>query len=73
MSNDRFAAARWRKSSSSGDGGCVEVALTPDVVGVRDTKAKGLGPVLAFDAGEWRAFVGGAVRGDFRPGRFQDQ
>ena len=51
MSDDKFAG--WRKSSYSGDGNsCVELASARDgagsVVGVRDTKADGRGPVLEF-------------------------
>jgi hypothetical protein len=55
----------WRKSSRSGGGessSCVEVALTVDVAGVRDSKNTD-GPELAFPAGTWRAFVGGDLRG----------
>jgi hypothetical protein len=51
----------WRKSSRSGDNGCVEVADNPaGMVGVRDSKDVG-GPVLAFEPASWRAFVA-AVR-----------
>nr|CEL13639.1 hypothetical protein [Kibdelosporangium sp. MJ126-NF4] len=48
----------WRKSSfSMPDGGdCVEIALGPTVVGVRDSK-NSEGGVLMFDAAQWRAFV----------------
>jgi hypothetical protein len=62
--NDNFAG--WRKSSYSGDGNsCVEVAARPrsgtadsPVVGVRDTKRNGRGPVLEFSAGAWQEFLG---------------
>jgi hypothetical protein len=47
-----MATKIWRKSSYSGGGGggneCVEVAVTPDVVGVRDTKNRN-GGELSFD------------------------
>jgi Domain of unknown function (DUF397) len=65
MSDDRFAG--WRKSSYSGDGNsCVELAVTrPEsrggtgpVVGVRDTKRNGRGPILEFSASAWREFLG---------------
>ncbi|MET8630777.1 DUF397 domain-containing protein [Kitasatospora sp. NPDC004669] len=48
----------WIKSSySSNEGGqCVEVAETPGVVHVRDSKDKS-GPQLAFDPAAWEAFV----------------
>ncbi|MFE2410123.1 DUF397 domain-containing protein [Kitasatospora sp. NPDC059408] len=48
----------WFKSShSSNEGGaCVEVAETPGVVHVRDSKDKS-GPQLAFEPAAWKAFV----------------
>ncbi|MFD7906244.1 DUF397 domain-containing protein [Kitasatospora sp. NPDC059747] len=48
----------WFKSShSSNEGGeCVEVAETPGVIHVRDSKDKS-GPQLAFDPAAWKAFV----------------
>jgi hypothetical protein len=62
----------WRKSSrSAANGGCVEVtagwrgstenrvevsAVVP-VVGVRDTKQHGLGPVLEFPTAAWRVLI----------------
>jgi hypothetical protein len=57
----------WRKSSlSSGGDNCVEIAFAADgSVGVRDTKAQGLGPVLEFFPGEWEAFLGGVKGGEF--------
>ncbi|BCL23644.1 DUF397 domain-containing protein [Streptomyces tuirus] len=53
----------WFKSSySTGDGGeCVEVAVSPQAIHVRDSKdiaRRG----LAVDAAAWTAFVGFAVR-----------
>ncbi|MDG4786724.1 DUF397 domain-containing protein [Micromonospora sp. WMMD1102] len=56
-----LTGAQWRKSTRSGDNGgdCVEIAdnLT-DVVAVRDSKDQA-GPVLAFPAYAWSAFVVG--------------
>lgn len=47
----------WRTSSHSGtNGDCVEVARTPAVVLVRDSKDR-TGPVLTFPATNWRAFL----------------
>lgn len=48
----------WFKStySSGGSNGCVEVRLTPGVVGVRDSKNAD-GPRLVFAARGWRAFL----------------
>lgn len=57
--------ASWRKSSTSDSGGCVEIAYLDGVVGVRDTKAKGAGPVLEFTKIEWRAFLAGIRNGEF--------
>jgi hypothetical protein len=48
----------WRKSSysGSGNGDCVEVAMDPTAVGVRDSK-NSTGPVLEFPADGWRRFL----------------
>jgi hypothetical protein len=47
----------WRKSSFSSNGdACVEVALAPAAVLVRDSK-KTDGPTLAFPTTDWRAFL----------------
>lgn len=53
----------WRKSSRSGTAtdNCVEVATAGTVVGVRDSKDRGAGPVLRFEAPAWSDFVA-AVR-----------
>ena len=45
MSDAKFDGALWFKANGSGEGGCVEVAITPSVIGVRDTKDKGSGPI----------------------------
>jgi hypothetical protein len=55
----------WRKSSRSGsNGACVEVRDQGAAVQVRDSKDRE-GPVLAFTAAEWEAFIGGAKDGEF--------
>lgn len=59
-----LARAMWRKSSRSGANGCVEVALDPAEVAVRDSKHRD-GPVLRFDAHEWEAFLAGVRNGEF--------
>jgi hypothetical protein len=48
----------WFRSSYSGSGGgnCVEVAMPPATVHVRDSKVP-QGPVLTFAATEWTVFV----------------
>lgn len=55
--------AVWRKASASQgpNGACVEVSGCGEHFAVRDSKDPG-GPVLAFDADDWTAFIG-AVRG----------
>ncbi len=50
----------WRKSSRSNDSAnCVEVGAAPSrhIIGVRDSKQHGCGPVLRFSAPAWRGFV----------------
>jgi len=49
----------WVKSSYSGTSGgnCVEVAVSPSGVRVRDSKDRE-GPSLAFDSQAWADFVG---------------
>jgi hypothetical protein len=54
----------WHKSSTSGDGGCVEVRIVANHVYVRDTKNRH-GATLTFTHAEWKAFLAGARLGDF--------
>jgi hypothetical protein len=52
-----FGAA-WRTGSrSNGEMACVEVAVVPGSVGVRDSKDRS-GPALAFPPSAWQAFMG---------------
>ncbi|HCT75417.1 MAG TPA: DUF397 domain-containing protein [Micromonosporaceae bacterium] len=47
----------WRKSSYSGDeGNCVEIAVTPSAVAVRDSKNT-TGPTLEFPRSGWHTFL----------------
>ena len=48
----------WRKPSRSGASGdnCVEVAVVPEGVLVRDSKDPA-GPMLAVSPAEWRTFL----------------
>ena len=48
--------AAWRKSTASAGGNCAEVGQDGAVVGVRDSQDPG-GPVLAFGAAAWAAFL----------------
>jgi hypothetical protein len=48
----------WRKSTFSGDTDCVEVAVSPDLVGVRDSKNVE-GEQLSVPADAWTTFLGG--------------
>ena len=50
---------RWRKSTYSSNGGasCMEVGQATRLIGVRDTKQNGTGPVLRFTPAAWRRFA----------------
>lgn len=65
MSSDKWDGARFFKADDSGDHGCVEVAFHHGKVGVRDSKARGMGPVLEFTEHEWECFLSGALKGEF--------
>ncbi|GAB3866182.1 DUF397 domain-containing protein [Micromonospora andamanensis] len=60
MNRDIVNSATWRKSSRSlnGNAECVEVALTPHAVGVRDSKDPS-GPALVVSTSGWLAFING--------------
>jgi hypothetical protein len=58
MRQPNLRYAKWGKALVSGDdGGCVEVARPDGVVGVRDSKDHGTGPVPTFREREWSAFI----------------
>ncbi|MGQ0717256.1 MAG: DUF397 domain-containing protein [Pseudonocardiales bacterium] len=64
MGTPEFSAA-WRTSiRSNGAAQCVEVAVVPDRVGVRDSKDRS-GPALQIPPSAWRAFLGDLQRGEF--------
>ncbi|GAA3362199.1 DUF397 domain-containing protein [Saccharopolyspora gregorii] len=56
----------WFKSrhSAAASDNCVEVRFRSDEVGVRDSKEPS-GPVFAFSAGAWGAFLADAKTGRF--------
>ncbi|MEU5692841.1 DUF397 domain-containing protein [Actinosynnema sp. NPDC020468] len=51
----------WRKSTFSGDHGCVEIAFTPKTAHLRNTRNRA-GERLAFGAAAWTAFRQAVVR-----------
>ncbi len=57
----------WHKSTHSASSHCVEVneSFAPDVIGVRDTKDLGDGPVLGFASNAWAPFVAAIRDGHF--------
>lgn len=56
----------WIKASASDTGSsCVEQRRHEGLVEVRDTKARGAGPVLRFTPAEYAAWLDGARRGEF--------
>jgi hypothetical protein len=59
-----FDWSKWRKSSHSGTGSCLQVRLSAGHVEVRDSKAPDAG-VLTFRPDEWHAFIAGAKDGEF--------
>lgn len=57
MPTPELAGAVWRTSShSNNEYACVEVAVGPAQVGVRDSKDRS-GPALIFPLSAWRAFL----------------
>lgn len=64
MAEPGRSSIEWRKSETSGQGDCVEVAFAGRSVLVRNSKDPA-GPVLAFTHSEWTAFLTGARNGTF--------
>ncbi|QOC90986.1 DUF397 domain-containing protein [Micromonospora craniellae] len=57
MSTRDLSAARWFTSSrSANNGDCVECAILPAAMAVRDSKDRS-GPVLVFSHSQWSVFV----------------
>jgi hypothetical protein len=65
MNREALQGATFRKADGCSDKSCVEVAITADAIGIRDSKDNGRGPVLAFTPDEWAAFLNGARKGEF--------
>ncbi len=56
---------QFRKSSFSGNSGCVEVCQRPDgMIAIRDSKDISL-PPHHFTPAEWTAFLAGVRNGEF--------
>lgn len=58
------APLRWRKSTASGGGDCVEVAVGAGVALVRDSKDPS-GPILSVSLPAWKTFLAGLREGLF--------
>lgn len=54
----------WRRSSFCASGECVEIAASDGAILVRDSKVP-QGPPLRYTKSEFRAFILGAVAGEF--------
>ena len=65
------APRAWRKSSFSGNSGCVEVATSDGEILVRDSKDP-FGPILRFTIHEWICFVNGIHSGEFSPQQLEN-
>jgi hypothetical protein len=64
MGIDHVDRIRWRRSRRCDSATCVEVAVTENRVGVRDSKDAD-GAVLWVSRTEWSAFVAGVRGGEF--------
>lgn len=65
MSTVDLSGVRWRKSSfssGSGDDNCVEVAVVPLAMAVRDSK-NAVGPVLVLPTSAFRALLAETRKG----------
>jgi Domain of unknown function (DUF397) len=67
MTHEPAPLPQWRKSSYSGSGNnCVEVAILPGHIMVRDSKNLA-GPELTFTLKAWQALTAG-IKTDRSPG-----
>jgi hypothetical protein len=68
MGTHEFSDSSWRTSSrSNGEMECVEMAVVPGRVGVRDSKDRS-GPALVLPPSAWRAFMQDVQVGSFDHG-----
>jgi uncharacterized protein DUF397 len=66
---DEVAIGVWRKSSrtgsgSGGGGNCVEVAIKPKIVNIRDSKEPHTG-ILTFSSDQWQNLIRGVKNEEF--------
>ena len=59
-----FGHAEWRTSTFCSSAGCVEVALGPNSVGMRNSTDPS-GPMLVLSTDQWRDFVASVREGTF--------
>jgi hypothetical protein len=64
VSHSDALSNRWRKSTKSQLGACVEVRFADGEVQVRNSRDPG-GPMLSFTASEWIAFLLGVAESQF--------
>jgi Domain of unknown function (DUF397) len=64
MTEAHHGERTWRKSTFSGEGGCLEVCASAGGVEIRDSKDPD-GPRLSFTDVEWTAFTAGVRAGEF--------
>ena len=64
MGDSQQSPNTWRTSSASGGGNCVEVSFRDESILVRRSHDLD-SPILSFTRSEWKAFIMGAVDGEF--------
>jgi len=64
MTNPMEPYLRWKKSTASQAGNCVQVAFTDESVLVRDSKDSS-GSILSFSSSGWEIFVNGVRYNEF--------